>query len=149
MARSFFLLAHDEDHIQAILQGLSDAAISAHVGNAPVFLIVPASALYFSSPTLYMTYYQEAAGKFPKAKVNLVADCGNDAGLALKAMEAEFKLVALQGDHQLINNASDVALMHKAKILTKMPAAFDPAKHEDFHAAIATYLSGDGGEVPA
>jgi hypothetical protein len=123
------LVVHTLDHIRLALR------IAAQLG-APLTLLTPPHAARYAGPAYYLEMLrrarrEQAAETGAEIAVNAILDCGDDAALALFALDMGWPALVLTGHRGARARVADIARQRNARILPRRPAAIDLATADD------------------
>ena len=122
------LVVHTLDHIRLALRTASDA-------GRPLTLITPPNAASYAGPAFYRNLLERARHleslTDEAVHVRLILDCGDDAGLALFALDMGWQVLVLGGHRGARRRVRNIARQHGAEVLASRPAAVDLASAAD------------------
>ena len=86
-----------------------DAALGAAAGSkVSVALVTPPGAAATGGPEIYLEMYRQGHEHFPETETNAVIDCGNDAGIAMRALRCGWRDLVFTGDDDVRQKLQDM-----------------------------------------
>jgi len=87
-----------------------DAALGAAAGSKiGVALVTPPGAAATGGPEIYLEMYRQGHAHFPETKTNVVIDCGDDAGIAMRALRCGWRDLVFTGDDDVRQKLQDMS----------------------------------------
>jgi hypothetical protein len=88
-----------------------DAALGAATGSKiGVALVTPPGGAATAGPEIYLEMYRQGHAHFPEAESNATIDCGDNAGIAMRALRCGWRNIVFTGDddvQQKLQNMTD------------------------------------------
>jgi hypothetical protein len=118
---------HDRSHVEAALAAATD-------GNVEVALITPMGGAASVGPEVYLEMYRGGHARFPNTKSTAMIDCGDDAGMAMRALRCGWRHLVFTGRHDVRQKLQDIAGQLDGRMEPSRPptidllAARDPVK---------------------
>jgi len=128
------LICHDRGHIEAAL-----AAAATH--DRPVLLLTPEGAAGYGGPGYFQALFANALARQPVAHARCALDCGDDAAMALFALEAGWRALILRGSAKVRARVAAAAGTLGAELLAPPRQAVDLGLAADPAAAIEQALA--------
>jgi hypothetical protein len=86
-----------------------DAALGAAAGSKlGVALVTPPGAAATGGPEIYLEMYRQGHAHFPETETNAVIDCGDDAGVAMRALRCGWRDLVFSGNDDVRKKLQDM-----------------------------------------
>ena len=86
-----------------------DAALGAAAGSKiGVALVTPRGAAATGGPEIYLEMYRQGHAHFPETETNAVIDCGDNAGIAMRALRCGWRDLVFTGDDDVRKKLQDM-----------------------------------------
>jgi hypothetical protein len=87
-----------------------DAALGAAAGSKiGVALVTPRGAAATGGPEIYLEMYRQGHAHFPETETNAIIDCGDDAGIAMRALRCGWRDLVFTGDDDVRQKLQDMS----------------------------------------
>ena len=106
-------------------------------------VLTPRNAGQYAGPAYYFEMLRAVEREFPAARLRAVLDCGDDAAIALAALDLGWRAVILRGNATARARAGDIANRLKSEVLARRPAALDLSQQADPAAFCRAYFDRD------
>jgi len=121
--------------------GHAEAALAAAVRHQrALVLLTPAGAAGYGGPAFFQAMFERARAAHPAARAVCVLDCGDDAAMALFALESGWQALVLRGSAAARRRVGSIARRRGVTLYQAPPPAIDLAFEADPSAAIARAL---------
>ena len=104
-------------------------------------VLTPVNAGQYAGPAYYFEMLRALEREFPAARLRAVLDCGDDAAIAVAALELGWRAVILRGNATARARVGDIANRLKSELLARRPAAVELSEKGDPAAFCRDYFS--------
>jgi len=127
------LICHHLGHAEAAFE-----AAARH--RRALMLLTPAGAAGYGGPAYFQAMFDRAHATHPAARTICVLDCGDDAAMALFALDSGWQALLLRGHPAARRRVASIARQRGVTLYQAPPPAIDLAFEADPSAAIACAL---------
>ncbi len=128
------IVIHHLAHVRAALAAAEAAA-------STVQLLTPPGGGHYAGAAFYAEIVRIAAAERPAATYRLTLDCGDDAALAIQALETGWTSLVLAARPKVRSKIREIASRFAATVSPSRPGALDLAESSDPEAACQAFLS--------
>lgn len=114
--------------------------IARAASDRPVTVLTPVNAGRYAGPAYYFEMLQLVKSEFPQSRIKAVLDCGDDAAIALAALDLGWRALILRGSKTARARVGDIANRLNAEVMARRPAAPDPSQETDPEAFCRAYF---------
>ncbi len=118
-------------------------AVAAAASGRPVTVLTPVNAGRYAGSAYYFEMLRLVETEFPAARLRAVLDCGDDAAIALAALDLGWRAVILRGNATARARVGDIANRLKSEVLARRPAAVELSQQDDPAAYCRAYFERD------
>ncbi len=90
-----------------------------------VALVTPPGAAATGGPEIYLEMYRQGHAHFPETETHAVIDCGDDAGIAMRALRCGWRDLVFTGDDDVRQKLQDMSDQFGGTLRRSRPHTID------------------------
>jgi hypothetical protein len=120
---------------------LAELRALAHAADCPVTVLTPVNAGAYAGPAYYLEILRLAGEGAADVRFLGVLDCGDDAAIAVAALEMGWWGVVLRGNARARARVTDIANRNGGRVFTRRPAAVELSGRVDLEGFCRSFFA--------